>query len=54
MAYADVILINGFASVHLVNLLMVTKRWVKPPGAFGRGPTLSNLQTVKGRVMGMV
>ena len=53
-ACSDLIVEIGQASIHFVNLSMVTSRWVKPPGAFLSGPTRSSPQTVKGHVMGIV
>jgi hypothetical protein len=48
------ILAKGLASIHLLNLLTVTNRWVKPPGAFLKGPKRSRPHTAKGHVTGMV
>ena len=42
MAYSDLIVEIGRASIHFINLSMVTSRWVKPPGAFFNGPTRSS------------
>ena len=44
----------GFASTHFVNLSTATSRWVKPPLAVLKGPTMSSPQTAKGQVMGIV
>jgi hypothetical protein len=44
----------GRTSTHLENLSMATSRWVKPLGAFRKGPTISSPHTVKGHVTGMV
>ena len=41
MAYSDLIVEIGQASIHLVNLSMVTSKWVSPLGAFLRGSTRS-------------
>jgi hypothetical protein len=48
------ILARGFASTHLVNLSTAMSRWVKPPGAFLKGPKRTRPHTVKGQVMGTV
>src|SRR3954467_15546616 len=32
---------TGLASTHFVNLSTATRRWVKPEGAFLKGPTMS-------------
>ena len=53
-ASSDLILAMGRTSIHLENLSIATKRWVKPPGVFCRGPTRSRPHTVKGQVMGIV
>jgi hypothetical protein len=50
----ELILAKGLASIHLVNLLTVTSKWVKPPGTFLRGPKGSRPYTTKYYVMGMV
>ena len=34
--------------------LVYGDKWVKPPGAFLRGPTRSSPQTTKGHVMGII
>jgi hypothetical protein len=47
-------LIMGHTSTHLENLSMATSRWVKPPGAFRKGPTMSSPHMSKGHVTGMV
>jgi hypothetical protein len=39
---------QGFASIHLVNLSTLTSRWVKPSGAFLKGPIRSRPHMVKG------
>jgi hypothetical protein len=44
----------GRTSTHLENLSMATSRWVKPPGAFRKSPTMSSPHTAKGHVTGMV
>jgi hypothetical protein len=44
----------GRASIHFENLSTAMRRWVKPPGACQRGPTMSRFQTTKGHVMGIV
>jgi hypothetical protein len=38
----------GLYSIHLVNLSIATKIWVKPPGAVVKGPIMSRLQQAKG------
>jgi hypothetical protein len=38
IAYFNPILDRGLASIHLVNLLIVTSMWVKPPGIVLKGP----------------
>ena len=53
-ACLDLIMEIGRASIHFINLSMVTNRWVKPPGAFLSGPTRLSPQTVKGYVMGII
>ena len=54
IAYSALILVMGRTSIHLENLSIATSKWVKPPGAFCRGPTRSRPQTAKGQVMGIV
>jgi hypothetical protein len=44
----------GRTSTLLENLSMATSRWVKPLGAFHKGPTMSSPHTAKGHVTGMV
>jgi hypothetical protein len=46
--------VMGRTSTHLENLSMATNRWVKPPGAFRKGPTMSSPHMAKGHVIGMV
>jgi hypothetical protein len=46
--------VMGRTSTHLENLSIATNKWVKPSGAFRRGPTMSNPHTANGHVMGMV
>jgi hypothetical protein len=53
-ACLELILARGFASIHLVNLLAATRKWVKPPGAFLKGPRRSRPYKAKGQVMGIV
>jgi hypothetical protein len=43
----------GLYSIHLVNLSIATRTWVKPPGAVVKGPIMSRLQQVKGQDGGM-
>jgi hypothetical protein len=40
----------GLYSIHVVNLSIVTNTWVKPPGAFVKGPIISRLQQANGQV----
>ena len=47
-ACSDLIVEIDRASIHFINLSMVTSRWVKPTGAFLSGPTRSSPQTAKG------
>src|ERR1043165_1536089 len=44
----------GWASIHLVNLSMATKRCVVPPWAVLNGPTMSRPQTANGHAIGIV
>jgi len=53
-ACLTLILVMGQTSIHVKNLWIATSKWVKPPGAFCRGPTRSRPQTAKGQVMGIV
>jgi hypothetical protein len=53
-ACLELILARGLASIHLVNLSPVTSRWVKPLGAFLKGPKRSRPHTGNGHVAGMV
>jgi hypothetical protein len=46
--------VMGRTSTHLENLSIATNKWVKPPDAFRKGPTMSSPYTEKGHVMGMV
>jgi hypothetical protein len=45
---------NGAHLYPLGNLSIATNKWVKPPGAFRKGPTMSSPHTAKGHVMEMV
>jgi hypothetical protein len=45
---------NGAYFYPLENLSIATNKWVKPPVAFRKGPTMSSPHTAKGHVMGMV
>jgi hypothetical protein len=47
-ACLEPILARCFASIHLVNLSTAMSKWVKPPGAFLKGPKRSRSHTVKG------
>jgi hypothetical protein len=40
--------VMGRTSIHLENLSIATNKWVKPPGAFRKGPTMSSPHTAKG------
>jgi hypothetical protein len=44
----------GLYSIRLVNLLIATRTWVKPPGAIMKGPIISRLQQAKGQDGSMV
>jgi hypothetical protein len=44
----------GLYLIHLVNLSIATKTWVKPPGAVVKGPIISRLQQANGQDDGMV
>jgi hypothetical protein len=46
--------VMGCTSTHLENLSIATNKWVKPPGALRRGPTMSSPHTANDHVMGMV
>jgi hypothetical protein len=48
------ILATDIASIHIVNLSIATRKWVKHPGAFLKGPKRSRPHTAKGHVTGMV
>jgi hypothetical protein len=52
-ACLEPILVRGLTSTHLVSLSTVTSRWVKPPGAFLKGPKRSRPHTANNHVMGM-
>jgi hypothetical protein len=54
MACLVPILARGFASIHLVNLSITMSKWVKPSGAFLKGPGRSKPHTVKVQVMGII
>ena len=54
MACSDLIAEIGRASIHFVNLSMVTSKWVYPQSAFLRGPTRLSPQTMKGHMMGII
>src|SRR5215216_4186763 len=45
---------TGLASTHFVNFSTATRRWVKPEGAFLKGPTMSMPHTANSQVMGIV
>jgi hypothetical protein len=53
-ARLELILARGFTSIHLVNLLTVMSRWVKPLSAFLKGPRRSGPHTANDQVMGIV
>jgi hypothetical protein len=44
-----VIFTAGMASIHLVNVLIPTNKYLKPPTALGKMPTMSTPQTAKGQ-----
>jgi hypothetical protein len=54
MACLEPILARGLASIHLVNLSTVMSRWIKPLGAFLKGPRRSMPHTTNDHVMGIV
>jgi hypothetical protein len=39
---------------YITNWYGATSRWVKPPGAFYKGPTRSRPHTANGQVIGIV
>jgi hypothetical protein len=53
-ACSDLMLVKGQTSIHLENLSMETRRCLKPPGAFCKGPTRSRPHTTNDQVMGIV
>jgi hypothetical protein len=53
-ACLEPILARGFASTYLVNLSTMMSRWVKPPGAFRKGPRRSKPHTANDQVLGIV
>jgi hypothetical protein len=53
-AYSDPMLVKCRTSIHLENLSMATRRCLKPPGAFYKGPTRSRPHTANDQVMGIV
>jgi hypothetical protein len=48
------IFIRGLIMIHLVNMLTVTSRWVKAPGAFLKGPRKFRPHMANDHVMGIV
>jgi hypothetical protein len=54
MNLSGVSLVISLYSIHLVNLLIATNTWVKPPGAIINGPIISRLQQANGQDDGMV
>jgi hypothetical protein len=46
-AASYVMFTTGIASIHLVNVSLVTNKNLKPPGALGRTPMMSIPQIVK-------
>jgi hypothetical protein len=53
-ACLEPIFTRGLASIHLVNLSIVTSRLVKPSGAFLKGPRRSRPHMANDHVMGIV
>jgi hypothetical protein len=53
-ACSDPMLVKGQTSIHLENLSMATSRYLKPPGAFCKGPTRSRPHTANVQEMGIV
>jgi hypothetical protein len=53
-ACLEPILAKGHALIHLVNFSITMSMWVKPPGAFMKGPKRSRPHTMNNHVMGMV
>jgi hypothetical protein len=53
MACLEPILARGFTSIHLVDLSTARSRWVKPLGAFLKGPKMSRSHTANDQVMGI-
>jgi hypothetical protein len=51
---SDLMLVIEWALIHLENISMVTRRWVKPLVVLFKGPTKSSPQTVNDHVMGIV
>jgi hypothetical protein len=49
-ACSDLRLVIGRASIHFMNLLIATSRCLCPPGAFRKGPTMSNPHTMNGHL----
>ena len=47
-------LLDGLASIHLVNLSTATNRCVNPPWPVLNGPTVSNPHTANGQTRGIV
>jgi hypothetical protein len=54
IACSDLMLVIGWASIHLENLSMATSKWVKPPVVLLRGLTKSSPQTANNHMMGIV
>jgi hypothetical protein len=53
-ACLDLILARVLASIQLVNLSIATSRWVKPSGAFLKGPKRSRPHVANNHVMWIV
>jgi hypothetical protein len=53
-AYSALRFVIGRTSTHLENLSMATSRWVQPPCAFRKGPTMSSAHTANDNVMAIV
>jgi hypothetical protein len=54
LACSDLMLVIGWASIHLENLSMAMSKWAKPLVVFFWGPTKSSPQTANDHVMGII